>query len=94
MKLKFSLKELAKQGEIPFYIEADGRPIGETPCHVQNVFYLLEPLDEWFADAPMVFVAGAIGLHYEKGRRDWYLSPDVMVVRGVPTESRRRNCLV
>jgi Uma2 family endonuclease len=96
MNLKISLKELAKRGRQPFYIDNDGRPIGETPCHVENVFYLLEPLDNWFAADPMVFVAGAMVLHYQKGRRDRYLSPDVFVVRGIPRgESRdRRNYLV
>ncbi len=96
MNLKMSLKQLARRGKLPFYIDNDGRPVGETPCHVENVCYLLEPLDNWFAADPMVFVAGAMVLHYEKGRRDRYLSPDVFVVRGIPKgEARdRRNYLV
>lgn len=96
MKLKISLKELAKRGRLPFYIDNDGRPIGETPCHVENVCYLLEPLEEWFRADLQVFVAGAMVLHYEKGRRDRYLSPDVFVVRGIPKgEARdRRNYIV
>ncbi len=58
--------------------------------------YLLEPLEQWFRADPQVFVAGAMVLHYEKGRRDRYLSPDVFVVRGIPKgETRdRRNYLV
>jgi Uma2 family endonuclease len=96
MNLKISLKELAKRGRLPFYIDHDGRPIGETPCHVENVCYLLEPLESWFRADSQVFVAGAMVLHYEKGRRDRYLSPDVFVVRGIPKgETRdRRNYLV
>jgi Uma2 family endonuclease len=94
MNLKLSLRQLARRGELPFYIESDGRPVGETPCHVRNVFYLLEPLEVWFAADPMVFVAGAIVLHYDEGRRDRYLSPDVMVVRGIPKATQRRNYLV
>ena len=45
---------------------------------------------------PQVFVAGAMVLHYEKGRRDRYLSPDVFVVRGIPKgdDRRRHNYLV
>ncbi len=81
MNLKISLKELAKRGRLPFYIDNDGRPIGETPCHVENVCYMLEPLQEWFRADSQVFVAGAMVLHYEKGRRDRYLSPDICVVR-------------
>jgi Uma2 family endonuclease len=91
---KMSLKQLARRGKLPFYIDNDGRPMGETPCHVRNVCYLLEPLEEWFRADSQVFVAGALVLHYEKGRRDRYLSPDVFVVRGVPKESPRRNYLV
>ncbi len=64
MKLKYSLKELAKRGRLPFYIDNDGRPVGETQCHVENVCYLLEPLEEWFRADPQVFVAGAMVLHY------------------------------
>ncbi len=96
MKLKYSLKELAKRGRLPFYIDNDGRPIGETPCHVENVCYLLEPLQEWFRADSQVFVAGAMVLHYEKGRRNRYLSPDIFVVRGVPKSDKphRRNYLV
>ncbi len=94
MNLKKSLMQLAKLGRQPYYIENDGRPVGETPCHVSNVFYLLEPLKVLFAADPMVFVAGALVLHYEEGRRDRFLSPDVFVVRGVPKEPMRCNYLV
>jgi Uma2 family endonuclease len=94
MNLKMSLKQLARRGRLPLYIDNDGRPVGETPRHVENVFYLLEPLEVWFAADPMTFIAGAIILHYEEGRRDRFLSPDVMVVRGVPKKPLRRNYLV
>jgi hypothetical protein len=78
----------------PFYVERDGRPMGETPCHVRNICYLMEPLKRYFDGDPQVFVAGAMVLHYERGRRDRYLSPDVFVVRGVPKKSPRRSYLV
>ena len=94
MNLKISLKELAKRGRLPFYIDNDGRPIGETPCHVRNVCYLLEPLESWFRADSQVFVAGALVLHYEYGRRDRYLSPDIFVVRGISKEPEHRNYLV
>jgi Uma2 family endonuclease len=94
MNLKLSLRQLARRGRLSFYIENDGRPIGETQCHVENVCYLLEPLEEWFRADSQVFVAGALVLHYEKGRRDRYVSPDIFVVRGVPQTPLRRNYLV
>ena len=40
----------------PFYVESDGKPMGETPQHIDNMIYLLEPLREWFASDPMAFV--------------------------------------
>jgi len=80
----------------PFYIESDGKPMGETPQHVDNMIYLLEPLRAWFADDPQVFVAANMFVHYERGNRNRHGSPDVFVVRGVPKDVRpkRRNYLV
>jgi Uma2 family endonuclease len=80
----------------PFYVESDGKPMGETPRHVRNIRYLLEALDEWFAADPAVFVAGNMFVHYERGNRSRHASPDVFVVRGVPkvTEPERRAYLV
>ena len=77
--------------EKPFYIESDGKPMGETQKHVLNMRYLLEPLDKWFASDPMVYVAGNMFVHYEQGNRNRHLSPDVFVVRGVPKKPERRN---
>ena len=74
----------------PFYIESDGKPMGETQQHILNMRYLLEPLDEWFASDPMVYVNGNMFVHYERGNRNRHVSPDVFVVRGVPKEPMRR----
>lgn len=77
----------------PFYIESDGKPMGETQAHIENMLYLLDPLREWFASDPMVYVAGNMFVHYERGNRNRHVSPDIFVVRGVPKEARpkRRN---
>src|SRR3981081_2736126 len=75
----------------PFYIESDGKPMGETQKNTLNMRYLLEPLDQWFASDSMVYVAGNMFVHYEQGNRNRHLSPDVFVVRGVPKEPERRN---
>ena len=77
----------------PFYIESDGKPMGETPQHIENMIYLLEPLKTWFADDPQVFVAANMFVHYERGNRNRHVSPDVFVVKGVPKDVRpkRRN---
>jgi Uma2 family endonuclease len=80
-----------KVRKAPFYIESDGKPMGETQKHILNMRYLLEPLDKWFASDPKVFVAGNMFVHYEEGKGNRHLSPDVFVVRGVPKEPERRN---
>ena len=80
--------------EPPFYIESDGKPMGETHQHILNLRYLLEPLDEWFASDPMVYVGGNMFVHYERGNRNRHVSPDVFVVRGVSKEPKRRKYLV
>jgi Uma2 family endonuclease len=77
--------------EKPFYIESDGKPMGETAQHVQNLLDLLGPLQSWFAADPQVLVAANMFVHYERGNRKRHISPDVFVVRGVPKEPKRRN---
>jgi Uma2 family endonuclease len=80
----------------PFYIESDGKPMGETQAHIENMLYLLEPLKVWFAPDPMVYVGGTMFVHYERGNLNRHVSPDVFVVRGVAkvVRPKRRNYLV
>ncbi len=75
----------------PFYIESDGKPMGETQAHIENMRYLLEPLDEWFAPDPTVYVNGNMFVHYERGNRNHHVSPDVFVVKGVQKEVRPKR---
>ena len=77
----------------PFYIESDGKPMGESQQHIENMRYLLEPLGQWFAADPMAYVGGNMFVHYERGNRNRHVSPDVFVVRGVPkvVQPKRRN---
>jgi Uma2 family endonuclease len=72
----------------PFYIESDGKPMGETPRHVQNIFYVFEPLKDWYNDVPDVYIAANMFIHYEEGNRNRHVSPDIFVVKGVPKERR------
>src|SRR5437660_332713 len=70
--------------------------MGETPRHVRNLRYLVEPLEVWLASDAQAFVAGNMFVHYVPGNRNRHLSPDVLVVRGVPkhTDPERRAYLV
>jgi Uma2 family endonuclease len=80
----------------PFYIESGGKPMGETQSRIENMLYLLEPLGEWFASDPMVYVGANMFVHYERGNRNRHVSPDVFVVKGVEKDVRpkRRKYLV
>jgi Uma2 family endonuclease len=80
-----------KVREKPFYIESDGKPMGETQAHIENMLYLLDPLKEWFSSDPMVYVGGNMFVHYERGNRNRHLSPDVFVVRGVPKDVKPKR---
>ena len=78
----------------PFYIESDGKPMGETELHFLNMRYFVEPLTDWFASDPMAYVGGNLFVHYQRGNRNRHISPDVFVVKGVPKEPMRRAYLV
>jgi Uma2 family endonuclease len=81
-----TVPSVARRDSLPFYIESDGKPMGETPRHGQNIWYVFEPLREWFADVPDVYLAANMFVHYEEGNRNRHVSPDVFVVKGVPKE--------
>jgi len=76
-----------------FYIDSDGKPVGETPRHVLNFRYTLEPLERRYAHDPNVFVAGNMFVHYVQFDGNRHVSPDIFVVFGVPkvTEPERRS---
>lgn len=78
------------------YPDSDGRPMGETPLHADNLAYLVHMLRMWYEDNSQVFIAGNMFLYYVPGDRLKHLSPDVFVVHGVPkhTTPERRRYLV
>jgi Uma2 family endonuclease len=88
------LSSLVSEGV--YYPDSDGKPLGETPQHVRNLRYVVEPLEVWLADDPMAFVAGNMFVYFERGNPRRHASPDVFVVRGVPKETspERRRYLV
>jgi Uma2 family endonuclease len=80
-----------------YYPDSSGRllPLGETPAHFRNRGYLVEQLQRYFADDPQAYVAGNMAVYYVRGDRNCYLTPDVLVVRGIPqvTVPERRRYL-
>jgi Uma2 family endonuclease len=77
------------------YPDSDGRPMGETPLHRDNLAYLIEMLRIWYERESQVYIAGNMFLYYVPGNRLKHVSPDVFVVHGIPkhTDPERRRYL-
>jgi Uma2 family endonuclease len=76
------------------YPHSDGKPVGETPEHCDNLLHLVAMLRQWFADDAMTYVAGNSFLYYEEGNPRRHVSPDVFVVRDIPKLPPRRRYLL
>jgi Uma2 family endonuclease len=73
------------------YQDSDGKPMGETPIHGDNLAYLVDMLRAWYRPDPMVYVAGNMFLYYEEGNHGRSVIPDVFVVKGVPRDTKPRR---
>lgn len=71
------------------YPESDGKPVGETDIHRQEILDLIAALSEHFRQEPLVYVSGNLLLYYEEGNPSAVVSPDVFVVKGIATGQRR-----
>lgn len=78
------------------YPDSDGRPVGGTSLHVDNLTYLNLILRLHFEGDPQVYVAGNMFVYYVPGDRLRHVSPDVFVAFGIPksTTPERRRYLV
>jgi Uma2 family endonuclease len=76
------------------YPTSDGKPMGETDLHRQEMIDLIETLEDHFAADPDVYVSGNILLFYEEGNRRKHVSPDALVVRGIPKHPPRLHYLL
>lgn len=72
------------------YPDGDGKPMAETPVHVDNITTMIEVLRAYYADDPMVWVAGNMFVYYEEGNPRKVLAPDLYVSKGVPHNIGRR----
>jgi Uma2 family endonuclease len=76
------------------YPTTDGKPMGETELHRDQMIDLIETLKDHFAPNPGIYVTGDLLVFYERGNRRKHLSPDVFAVRGVPKQPRRDYYLI
>jgi Uma2 family endonuclease len=70
------------------YPTSDGKPMAETDHHRLLMTALIESLTDHFAADDDTYVSGNLLLFYEEGNRRRHVSPDVMVVFGVPKHPR------
>lgn len=71
------------------YPESDGKPMAETDIHRDLMLDLIAALQEFYRDAPDVYVSGNLLIYYVEGDPKRRVAPDVFVVKGVA--KHRRN---
>jgi Uma2 family endonuclease len=62
--------------------------MAETDWHRILMGALIDTLDAWYADQPMVYVSGNLLIFYVPGNKRRHVAPDVFVVKGVPKHLR------
>jgi Uma2 family endonuclease len=78
----------SKTSAVVDYPTRDGRPMGETEVHRDNMIGLIQALQNHFADDPRVCVSGNLMMYYVRGDKRQHVSPDVFVVRDIPKRPR------
>lgn len=71
------------------YPHSDGKPMAETPEHLEAMIYLITALQAYFAERDDVYVAGNQFLYWIEGNPHQRVAPDVYVVFGVPRRPPR-----
>jgi Uma2 family endonuclease len=72
-----------------YYPESDGKPMGETEYHRDEIYGLIWVLQQRYRDVPDVHVTGNLFLYYVQGDPRFVVCPDVFVVKGVSKHERR-----
>jgi len=68
--------------------------MGETDMHRNQMADLIATLEDHFSRDPDIYVSGNLLVFYERGDKRKHVSPDVFVVRGVPTKPLRDHYLI
>ena len=70
------------------YPESDGKPMGETDRHRNQMVRHIELLTSYFA-GQRVYVSGDLLVYYEQGNPKKFVVPDAFVVKGLEQRDRR-----
>jgi len=71
-----------------YYPESDGKPMGETDEHRQEMVRHIELL-EYFFRGQQVYVSGNLLLYYEQGNPRKFVVPDAFIAKGLSHRPRR-----
>lgn len=71
-----------------YYPESDGKPIGETDEHRDEMVRQIALLKEYFR-GQNVYVSGNLLVYYEQGNPKKFVVPDAFVVKGISPQKRR-----
>ncbi len=66
------------------YPYSDGKPMAESPEHLEAMIYLIAALQAYFANREDVYVAGNQFLYWVEGNPTQRVAPDIYVAFGVP----------
>jgi Uma2 family endonuclease len=75
---------VSQQQQAVFYPYSDGKPMAESPEHLQTMVYLIAALQAYFAGREDVYVAGNQFMYWIEGNPRQRVAPDIYVVFGVP----------
>ena len=70
------------------YPETDGKPLGETDQHIDEMVRLIELLKRFYA-GQRVYVSGNLLVFYQQGDPKKFVVPDVLVAKGLEPVDRR-----
>jgi len=74
--------------KVGYYPESDGKPMGETDVHRDEMVRHIELLKQYYADQK-VYVSGDLLVYYEQGNPKKFVVPDLFVAIGVSPRQRR-----
>src|SRR5690349_12348010 len=84
-----SAQKTANGRRVVIYPESDGKPMGETELHIDELIRLLQILRRRYRDDPLVYVGGDLIMYYEEGNARAQVVPDVFVAKGARKLPRR-----